>query len=192
MSVNKRSGDFSREALDKLLDYLDGDRDRASKKYRELQRKLIALFEWQSCSSPEELADETLNRVARKLAEGLEIRTEEPFRYLRGVAFNVAKEDWKRTARNREALAEYRYLQAREPASEDSDERKSKLRSCLRELAPKDRELILEFYRGEKSARIEGRKRLAEKLGISRTALRIRAHRLRKGLEKCVERGLKP
>ena len=103
---------LSREAFERLLDFLDSDRELASEKYRELHRRLTALFEWRSCSSPEELADETFNRVARKLAEGLEIRTEEPIRYLRGVAFNIIREDRKRAVRQREALDDYRYLQA--------------------------------------------------------------------------------
>ncbi len=192
LSSKTRPGELSREALDKLLEYLDGDRERASEKYRELQNKLIALFEWRSCSAPEDLADETLNRVARRLEEGLEIKTREPFRYLRGVALNLIKEDYKRAARERAAFEDYRYLETREEAAEESDERKAALDGCLAGLESGDRDLILEFYRGEKSTRIANRRRQAEALGITRTALRIRAYRLRKELEKCVKKSLDP
>ncbi len=192
LSKRARSDGLSREALEKLLEYLDGDRERASEKYRDLQRKLIALFEWRSCSAPEELADETLNRVARKLEQGLEIKTREPFRYLRGVALNLVKEDYKRAVREREAFEDYRHQQTRQEAGDESDERKAVLDRCLAELESKERALILNFYQGEKSTRIANRRRQAEELGISRTALRIRAHRLRKLLEKCVKKILNP
>ena len=182
---------LSPEAFEKLLAFLHGDPARAPEEYQRLHQKLVAIFEWRSCSSPEDLADETFNRVGRRLADGLEVRVEEPMRYLRGVANNIAREDYKRAARQRDALDGYRYLQSGRPPSEETDERRGCLHQCLKRLSPNDRKLILSFYRGEKSARIASRRNQAEELGISRTALRIRAHRLRKELEKCVEKCMK-
>ena len=44
----------------------------------------------------------------------------------------------------------------------------------------------MKYYEGEKQAKITNRRRLAEELGITLDALRIRAHRIRRELRKCV------
>jgi DNA-directed RNA polymerase specialized sigma24 family protein len=68
------------------------------------------------------------------------------------------------------------------------------LDKCLDRMNPKSRDLVLDYYRLEKQSKIDFRKLLAEELGISVNALRIRLHNLRAGLEKCIEQclGLKP
>ena len=62
------------EAFTKLLARLDPDRERAGEKYEDLRRTLIKFFEWRGAPFPEEQTDETFNRVARKLDEGIEIK----------------------------------------------------------------------------------------------------------------------
>src|SRR5947199_10461635 len=62
------------EAFTKLLARLDPDRERAGEKYEDLRCTLIRFFEWRGAPFPEEHADETFNRVARKLDEGVEIK----------------------------------------------------------------------------------------------------------------------
>ena len=57
---------------------------------------------------------------------------------------------------------------------------------CLDHLPASTRELVLEYYRHEKRAKIDHHMALAQRLGIAVNALRIRAHRVRKHLEKCV------
>jgi DNA-directed RNA polymerase specialized sigma24 family protein len=60
----------------------------------------------------------------------------------------------------------------------------------MERLTPDNRNLVLKYYQEEKRARIDHRKRLAEKLGIAVNALRIRAHRIRASLEECVQKCL--
>ena len=57
-----------------LLECLDTDQKRAGKKYEDLRRTLIRFFGWRGAPFPEEHADETFNRLARKLGEGIEIK----------------------------------------------------------------------------------------------------------------------
>ncbi len=45
----------------------------------------------------------------------------------------------------------------------------------------------MKYYHDEKRAKIDYRKQLADALGIPLNALRIRAHRVRISLEKCVK-----
>jgi len=70
---------------------------------------------------------------------------------------------------------------ASDPAPSDA---LSCLENCLAALGADDRALILDYYGDGKAA--DGRRRLAEAKGISSVALRIRAHRLRDQLERCV------
>jgi DNA-directed RNA polymerase specialized sigma24 family protein len=56
----------------------------------------------------------------------------------------------------------------------------------MEQLPQGNRELVLEYYRDEKRAKINHRKELAERMGIAPNALRIRAHRIRLTLQQCV------
>ena len=53
---------------------------------------------------PEDCADETIDRVARRLAGGERIRTGDPISYFRGVARNVWHELRKQDARKRSMI----------------------------------------------------------------------------------------
>jgi len=60
------------------------------------------------------------------------------------------------------------------------------LERCLDHLPSDNRKLVVEYYQQERQAKIEHRKRLARELGIAVNALRIRAHRIRLALQRCV------
>lgn len=189
MSGKGVSWELTGEALDGLLAQLDADRERAAAKYEEIRRRLIRLFLWRGSQIPEELADETINRVARKLLDGVEIRAEDPFVYFSRVAHLIFKEILRRNERERRGLEKAGVsLRA---TLDDADKAREEVRlrcleSCLEELEAEHRVLILEFYQGEKSQRIKHRKTLAARLQLTVNALRVRAHRLRARLEECV------
>jgi DNA-directed RNA polymerase specialized sigma24 family protein len=60
------------------------------------------------------------------------------------------------------------------------------LERCLDSLSRPERQLILEYYLGEKRVKIDRRSELATRLGITMNALSIRACRIRHKLEACV------
>lgn len=177
---------LTREALDSLLDYLGPDRSAAGERYEEIRGRLIRLFRWRGCDEAEELADEAINRVAEKIASGLEIRSDDPFRYFCGVAQLVFKEILRRDRRERAALEEVRHLPP-PTAPDDEDDRLVWLRECMEELSDEHRELILDYHRGEGGERIRRRREIAERLAIPINALRIRVHRIRIRIEECVQ-----
>src|SRR2546421_3106679 len=92
------------EAFSKLLAHLDPDGERAGEKYEDLRRTLIKFFEWRGAPFPEDHADETFNRVARKLNEGIEIKNVGGYCY--EVARLVCLEVWKGDDSRRESLEE--------------------------------------------------------------------------------------
>ena len=55
-------------AFEQLLSVLDADRDRAGERYEVIRRKLLKFFEWRGCQRPDELADQTIDRVLEALA----------------------------------------------------------------------------------------------------------------------------
>lgn len=192
MSENPASGrPFSREqeAFDGLLVRLDADREKAGRRYEEMRRKLIDFFSWEGFGEAESLADESLNRLAAKLAGGIDILRLDA--YLYGIARLVLKEAARERERHRRAIDR---LHPPEPTFEsdgDTDELlRNCLDSCLGRLPVETRRLIIEYYRGEKGNKRANRAALAHGLGISANALRNRALRLRIGLEKCVRRCL--
>jgi DNA-directed RNA polymerase specialized sigma24 family protein len=179
---------LTQDAFRNLLACLDSDQERAGQKYENIRRGLITFFECRRSSSPEDHADETINRVARRLSEGKEIYVENPASYFYGIARNVLKEHWESPA-----PASSPDNLAVDPHDEGEWERQRKeqrlecLERCLQSLARRDQELISAYYQGETSAKIQNRKSLAEKLGLPLNALRLRALRIREKLEECVE-----
>jgi len=179
---------LTQEAFDKLLHALDGDRARAGNIYQETRSNLIRFFEWRGCPFPEDHADETINRVARRILEGEDVR--DVPKYFFGVARLLFLEIQKARARELNALNN---LPDAEPSSHDSDEtRLDCLRQCLGGISDDQRDLIIGYYQGEKSNKINNRQILAERLRIPIGTLRMRALRLREQLEICVEKCLNP
>jgi hypothetical protein len=85
---------LDQESFERLLDLFDPDRGRAGQRYEATRRALVKFFECKGGRFPEDLADETLDRVARRVAEGEVIRAADPAAYVHGVARNVLRADW--------------------------------------------------------------------------------------------------
>ena len=177
-----------------LLAWLDEGVDSSGEKYLEMRRRLVSYFGRKRCRSPDELADETLNRVARRLEEQGGITDAPPARYCYIVARFVFLEYLRGTEHSQTSLDEVKAshrVASDLAAPEDLDVEASErlldcLDDCLRQLKTDDRELILEYYRGER-VRIEHRHELAVRLGVTANALSIRACRIRDKLEACVK-----
>ena len=192
----KREWVLTEGALDRLLKCLDADRDCAGQKYENIRQKLIRYFECRACLFPEEKADETINRVARRISEGKEIWTTDPAKYFYGVARNVLREYLSAPERR---FAPIGWLQSASHPYEDSlklegleydrwlmEKRLELLEECIQELSRENREMIINYYKGEKGTKIKNRRELADYLGIQPDALRARVHRTREKLEKLV------
>lgn len=186
----RRKWTLTQEAFDKLLAALGPERERAARTYLEIRERLVRFFEWRGAPLPEEHADETFNRLAKRLASGEEILN--PMSYCLGVARMLLLEINKERMKEQQALSEMATSQALHEAVDDRAEARIEcLKRCLETLSPDNRELIIQYYQGEKGGKIENRKRLVERLGIPVNTLRMRALRLRERLQTCVEDCLK-
>lgn len=175
---------LTQAAFDCLMSCFDADRERAGEMYELLRLKLIKYFEWQNLLASEELADETINRVARKIAGGEIIQNLNG--YIFGAARHLASERRKEELRAQSTL---KYLGDHTQPLQSNDGSIQQLEcceACLSKLSEEKRKLIIEYYASEKAPKIEEHKRMADALGITLNSLRIRAHRIKLELEKCI------
>jgi RNA polymerase sigma factor (sigma-70 family) len=182
---------LTQATFDNLLDWLDSDREQAGKKYEDIRQSLIKIFVWRGCSEAEDLADITINRVAQKLPELAETYVGDPALYFYGVARNVIFEHRKRKVNQAPlpTLAQWNDIELKE-AAVDLELQHECMERCLRELNDHDRDLVMRYYQREKQAKIDSRKELSRQLGISPLTLRVKMHRLRMVLYKCIEKCL--
>ena len=180
---------LTKVAFERLLEWLDDGVESNGERYLEIRRRLVQYFDRRNRPNPDDLADETLNRVARTLAEAGAIATRPPARYCYVVAKFVLFEDVRRE-RRRVAFDEASAGLAAPAAWREPDVREQRLdclERCLQQLKPDQRELIVEYYADTRRRKIERRRELAARLGISMNALAIRAWRIRDRLMAAVE-----
>ena len=173
------------ESWGRLLAALDADQAQAAMRYESLRQKLIKFFEYRGALSAPDLADVTIDRVARKLEQGEVIESITSYSY--GVARLVLLEHFNRQLRREKAIDTEIPAVNLGPDGNQSGLSEC-LTRCLARLPNQERSLLLEYYADEKKKKIDNRKELAESLGISVNHLRIKVHRLRAPLEACVRK----
>ncbi len=196
MTELKKDWALNPEAFRQFLSWLDEGVDSGGDRYLEMRRRLSRYFDLRNCSLPDDLADETLNRVARKLEEKGEIVGTSPGHYCYIVAKFVLLEFRRRAEHKHSSLEQLSgsgqsigslIVTARPDSEREAKEKLFDcLERCLGKLQADDRSLIVEYYRGEQRAKIVRRAELAARLGLTMNALSIRACRIRSKLEVCV------
>ena len=132
-------------------------------------------------SDAEDLADEAINRVMKRLPEIRDTYVGEPVRYFHGVARFIVRE----MIRRKEVAVEVVPVFSGE--NEVHSDEYDCLLKCLRFLPADKRELILDYYIYNGRDKIAQHRRMASELGITEGALRGRAHQVRGNLEKCIQ-----
>ena len=187
------SPELPKAAWDTLLGALDSeDRERAGQAYLELQDRLIRFFEWRQAAMPEELAFETLRRLALKLHDGVEL-TSSVKAFALGFARRVLQEHWRKPVEAELSPGDVDKDQDAALAQDADIEAKERLARCLDLCAegdPDGYDLLLRFHQFDGRDRINQRKKLAEDLGKSVNALRIEACRRRKELRRRLDQCL--
>lgn len=185
----KKDWAITPHAFERLLGWLDEGNDSAGQTYLEMRERLVSYFDRKNCGDPDTCADETLNRVARRLdEENGQIITDSPAKYCYITARFVFMESLRRDRTVSIDCTLKKPLAAvdRQAEAERKEYLQRCLDRCMNKLARNDQELILSYYYGEQSGKIANRRSLAERLGITPNALTIRACRMRQKLESCV------
>lgn len=174
--------EYTQEAFDLLLVWLNADREQAGKKYEEIRKRLITIFTCRGCLIPEDLADETIDRVVMKIPELAGSYVGDPALYFYGVVNYVFHEYIRKIPTPVPPPVFH--------STKEVEQQYTCLEQCMQQLTSKNRELVLEYYSDE-GDKIQHRKQLAVKLGIEINALRIQACRIRAVLFQCVQECLK-
>jgi DNA-directed RNA polymerase specialized sigma24 family protein len=159
-----------------------------------MRRRLVSYFDRRDSTAADELADETFNRIAKTLATSV-IATRPPARYCYVVARFVLLENFRMGRRhvpldepwNPEVSRRHSNRPAIDEGEATREQRLDCLDRCLQGLRPDQRELVIEYYQDAGRQRIDRRRALADRLGISINALGIRACRVRDALRVRVE-----
>jgi DNA-directed RNA polymerase specialized sigma24 family protein len=171
--------ELTSELFDELLEWLGPTRDEGAKKYEEIRSRLIRMLLKKGSPHPEELADEALNRVTLKVPELKKTYVGNPLWYF----ISVARFVWMESVNPKEVPFE----DVPDPVIQpELNLARECLQQCLKLLAEDQRDLLLDYHVNNKKAKIDLHRRMAEELDLSANALRLRVHRLRVGLEKCV------
>lgn len=185
----KRDWPLDQRALRRLLHWLDEGVDSKGERYLEIRRRLVSYFVRKKCLHADELADETLTRIARRLEEEGGITDSPPARYCYIVARFVFLE-YQRAERRHIGLDDLGHEVWVDPEPVEFERNRKVmdcLDRCLGKLNSEHRELILEYYCGERHDKIEVRRRMAVRLGLTANAVTIRACRIRSQLQECLE-----
>ncbi len=163
-----------------MLAWFDPDRAVAAKTYDTIRTGLLRIFVSNRCKDPGELADETFERLAKRL-EGISSTYEgDPAKYCYGIARNLIHED-----RKRREIPDGIFS---EPPIDliSQDDVYECLLECLEFLTFDKQKLILDYHLYQGKARIDHHRQMATELSISEDDLRTRAHHIRVNLEKCI------
>lgn len=178
---------MKQDDFDRLLAWLGPEPEQAGRKYEDIRHSLIKIFNWRGCADAEGLADEVFNRVAVQVHELEGSYVGDPAKYFYGVGKKLLHE-YRRLSLTQVPLDENVDSAVAAPeAGEDPSELEHEcLERCVGELDAESRELIMAYYSLERRDQIEGRKVLAQRLGVSVNNLRVRVYRIRAVLEKCI------
>ena len=179
---------LTQETFDTLLNWLSPDREEAGEKYEKIRQGLLRFFYFKGCSNSEDLADETINRVVKKLPNLDFSAGNKPITIFQGFANNIYLEYLKKERRE-VPLEDTTKISSgnNENVLEDKAEY---LEHCLQKLSEIERLLVLQYYSQEKSLKFEHRRNLATKLNLTMGAMHIKIHRIRKTLRDCIEKCL--
>jgi len=177
--------DLDEQSFARLLEFLASSGVPRSVAYERIRTKLCKFFAWRGAHAADELADETLTRVAIKLTES-ERYAERPEAFVLGVARMIHLE-WTRRQGRWVSFDERTAEPAVVAPHEGRDEWLSALEQCLQKLSASEHSLLLRYHEARGETRGAVRQALADELAIGLSVLRVRMHRMRQQLETCVQ-----
>jgi DNA-directed RNA polymerase specialized sigma24 family protein len=174
---------MDQDDFDRFLAWLHPDRDEAARKYEEIRRRLVKMFESRGCAEADDMADDTFDRVVRKVPEIADAYVGDPALYCYGVGRKVRLERCRKPP-----------VPLPVPLPDPTNEKELRdtcLEHCMKKLPPEDRRLALLYHTDDGRTKIERRRELAAELGITLNALRIRLYRIHATLHVCISACLK-
>jgi hypothetical protein len=171
---------------DHLLEWLDEGADSPGERFVELRRRLVAYFDRRHRPAAEALADETFRRIRDGLELGAVLAAASPAHYCFAVAQQVLLEDVGLEGSSNRAGGARRSGDARTVSGVETDERSARhahqsdvVDRFLDALPYAARQVVVEYYRDPRNTARDHRRRVAERMNMTPTALGLCASRLR-------------
>jgi DNA-directed RNA polymerase specialized sigma24 family protein len=143
----KAKEEITPEKFARFLEWLSPDNARAGEEYERLCFRLSTFFSQRRCVYADELVDETINRVILKSSQE---QIESKIAYCYGVAKNVYRESLRRAHR----CLDIDEIQLIAPTPAEPGFSRECLDQCLEQLPSNKRNLLLDYFSEEKSAKI--------------------------------------
>ena len=167
--------------FEKLLCWLSPDRGMAIEKYTAIRKKIIRYFVRKAVGDPDELFDQTTDRVIRLVDSDREYPVPD------ALFYRVAELVWREYYRKVRPVPLEVDLPDPAPPDTDKEVLAQCLDQCLTDLPVPDRDLISEWHQYTGRLKIQTRKQLALKYG-GQNAVRIRVHRIGRRVRICIEK----
>jgi len=184
----RKKNDITQEDFSSLLTWLSSDAHEVGKKYEQIRTGLINFFHYRGCLDSENLADETINRVAARLPT---VEVDQKFKvanYFYSFASKIYLEDFKKRKRLVSGYDDLEFLPADGQAPDkESNPRIVCMESCLEKHPPPEKMLLLKYYGYDKTDRAEDRRKLADEEKITIHLLQTKVSRLKKILRACLK-----
>jgi DNA-directed RNA polymerase specialized sigma24 family protein len=171
--------DVTSERFDDFLNWLCADRDKAGEEYERLRFRLITFFSVRRARFPEELADETINRVTLKIGE-------ETIENKLGFIYGVAKNIFLESLRKEKDHLNIDEINVAAPVAVQEFSNDC-LNKCLGQLPTDNRRFILDYFSESKAAKVALHREMSGSTGTSIEAVRMRVVRIKRKLKVCVE-----
>lgn len=185
----KKKNQLKKVEFKKLLEWFSTDEVEAGEIYQKIYEGLQRYFRYRGCSDSNHLADETINRVAKRLPELDLSKNVKKISIFYGFALNIYRE-YLNKIENREVVLNPDSVSQK--ISEPKNEKEMDcVEKCLSKLSDEEKKMVLKYYSLEKGEKIILRKQMAEEMNITTNALHVKIYRLKGTLKTCIENCLK-
>ncbi len=171
--------------MDLLLDWLSPDSDEALKNYYRLRRKLTTYF-W-NFIDPESLADDAIDRAVEKLNQGKATPQSKAETYIMSIARNMTREQFREL--RMEIYDDTLYVtRGHQESAKPTEEQYTLLWECIERELDDSADLFLSYCLGKSEGSTkEFRNELAKSSGMTLNNLRVKVHRMKKKLARCIK-----
>jgi DNA-directed RNA polymerase specialized sigma24 family protein len=187
---------LTEETFGQFITTLHPDPEQAGLAYEDLRQRLTFFFEMRRCPMPETLTDETINRLIRKISEGVDVLSLDSYVFAIAKYVYLESRHGKPMASLEDCLPadELKVAERTETLRREMEKdlfHSNCMKKCLLKLPTETQALLIEYYQGEGREQTAYRHKMAQARGINTNTLYIQVHRIREKLEGCLANCLK-
>lgn len=181
MPLGFKEEDFNlnRQQLEALLKWLHSDTEKAGQIYNKILDRLQTYFRCNGCNHSQECAAVVMNRIAKKIHEG--IRAEkEPISYAIGFAKFILLE-YRRWQSTSQEITKPEISEPPPGEERENPEKEKCWEKCLRAFPYEKIQLLKDYLSANRKQKLE----IAKNLNTTIESLRVKISRIKEALKRC-------